>query len=163
MKQDLTTQEFYSGKKGIQQNNHFYIFFCIAGYPLQTSLLKSEVMYCQCNMVLEELLLERMVKRGDFLLKEEKTNKTSRERPFMWSIKLVWEYTGPFRFWFSCLDKFKKQVHKTCKSTEKSFPVCLFWRIFSPSEGNRFRTSYTHFFNKGDIRIGLAITSSCKV
>lgn len=79
MKQDLTIHEFYSGKKGLQQNSNFYIFLCIAGYPLQTSLLKSEVMYCQGNTVLEELLLQRMVKRGDFLLKD----KTSRERPFM--------------------------------------------------------------------------------
>lgn len=148
VKQDLITHDFYSGKKGLQQTSSFY-FLCIAGYPLQTSVLKSEAMYCQSNMVLEELLLERMVEVEWFFLSKSKSHTGLPEKGHLCKVKKkkVWKYTGPFRLCFRSFEKFKKQVYKTCKSSGKLFPVC-FEAFLSPSEGNRFRTTYTHFLIK---------------
>lgn len=140
-----------------------FLYLCVrAGTPLQTSLPKPVAMNSLCNMLQEELLLERMVKTGHFFSQKGKDVQDFKRRASYVKHKLTVRLCSSFPFVFSCGDSFKEQIYKTYKSYETSFPICLFWRILPPSEGNRFRTSYT-FFHKGDIRIGLAITSSCKV
>lgn len=123
----------------------FPYFFVTAGYPYQTSLLKQEVMNLRGNLVLEELLLERMVEKGDLPPKEEETYKTPKERPVMWRINLVWEYICPFPYCFSCLEKFNEWVQKTCKFRNQ-FPSLFVLKDFFPLQKITDSEQVTHCF-----------------
>lgn len=125
-----------------------FLYLCVrTGNPLQTSLPKPVVMNSPCNMLQEELLLERMVKPGHFFLKGEKMHKTLREGPVMWNINLLWDYAVPFLFFLAVVIALRSKFTRLINLI-KQVSQFVYFEGYFPLQKGTDSEQVTHFFMK---------------